>query len=1371
MIHAKHKFVLWLSLITLLFPTYSLADNNLIPLVPGGFTVDTIATEPHVTNPCVMAFDQKGRLFIGQGPQWRGPTPKTQGDRVDILIDDDNDGKTDRVKTFAKGFNSIQGLAWRGNDLYVANAPDLTIVRDLDNDDIADEYIRLYTGLGNLEHSLHGLNFAPDGKLYMSKGNSRGYNTHKQLAPKAFRELWGLPSPEGAPDYPPVQTFTKDNYQRNYHTPADDWGRQGGILRADPDGKHLEIISRGFRNPWDITYDDGFNWFGTDNDQTQGDKLVAPFYRANFGWGHTWSYHWTGHNHLPTVPTSGPLFEGSGAGVIHYHARQFPEEYQNVFFVNDWLQRKVYLVKPEWTGAQLRMKGEKLQVFAHAEGARTMPRSAGRLFDPTDIEVGPDGALYILSWGRNYGGTVKKGKQTDEGRVYRIRYTNNTLTKWQHSKRDKPLSTWTIAELLEDFAQSIPTWRTNAQLELIKRAKQPNATVSQQLTDHLSQNKLTKSQRTWILWTLAQSNLNDKTLDEYFTSLLNSDASLNDKIQSIRILAHRVKHRESKPTLPNIIAQLIQHKNPRLRFEAIQAIHQSQYTPFSINIINQLPNEEDRIAYYAAWNALRDLLDTPTKESLLQHKKPSVRLAGFLALTADEQLKPQLGIKLRHDADPTLAELAESWVTKTGAAKPLLTITPPPGDYNKIIQVTLTNATPNTTIHYTLDGSTPVQTSAVYKTPITINKNTSLKAVVIKNRVDFSKVYTTDYTINQFKPLTPTPFITNLKANSPHPYRVDYEGLALGNNHYTDRQYVFTKVPDALTNLPYIQTANNDDRTITNNLITFESTRPLTLYLAMDTRIDTLPQWMQTSQKQGFQPTDFSITTTDSTFKLYRKSFPPGKITLGGNMNKSDESPRGNYLVILDYQLLQPQTQPVTMQQVLNKLKTASPERGRELFIHTKGAGCITCHQIEKRGNLFGPDLSQLGENASAEGIIESILKPSATITEGFSLITIEMKDGGSHAGIILQESALNLKLALPDGSTTDILKNEIKSRHALLVSPMPPGYSQMMSPQQIADITAWLMSTRTITGKKGFWFKEFDTRLDIYLDNQHITTYLKSHPVLTRRALVNFKTPSGIQVTRNFPPKRPEDIDPGYTGENGIIHPHMHPGLWIGFGDLNGHDYWRLKAKVIFDGFTDSPKGTDNTATFTTRNHYYTTDQQSIVCTQTTTYKLQRIEQGLLMNIDAHFKSDDHDFYFGDQEESGLAVRIASPLRVTGGNGTILNDRGEKNGQQIWGKPAKWMNYGGTLNNKHVGVMIVPNPENPRPSWLHARDYGVVAINPFPKQPKERRQPYVKTHVKQGTTFKLSYAVIIYEQPTNTTNTTQNHQSLHQQALESYKP
>ena len=64
---------------------------------------------------------------VGMGPQYRSPKPDTKGDSVWILIDEDHDGSADRRIEFAKGLNCIQGLAWRGDELWIANAPDLTI--------------------------------------------------------------------------------------------------------------------------------------------------------------------------------------------------------------------------------------------------------------------------------------------------------------------------------------------------------------------------------------------------------------------------------------------------------------------------------------------------------------------------------------------------------------------------------------------------------------------------------------------------------------------------------------------------------------------------------------------------------------------------------------------------------------------------------------------------------------------------------------------------------------------------------------------------------------------------------------------------------------------------------------------------------------------------------------------------------------------------------------------------------------------------------------------------------------------------------------------------------------------------------------------
>lgn len=197
-----------------------------LPEVPPGFEISLFAGEPFIYKPTSLCFDEQGRMFVGQGPQYHLSQVIEEPDSVVMLLDTNGDGVADERKVFATGFNSIQGLAWKGDALYVANSPELTVVRDRDGDGVADEYVVVYTDLGNHEHAIHGLNWAPDGRLYMTKGNSKGHNQPEKhdgrVAPKAFRELWDVAHPPGAPDIPAPRVFTADTYRKSFHHPADD---------------------------------------------------------------------------------------------------------------------------------------------------------------------------------------------------------------------------------------------------------------------------------------------------------------------------------------------------------------------------------------------------------------------------------------------------------------------------------------------------------------------------------------------------------------------------------------------------------------------------------------------------------------------------------------------------------------------------------------------------------------------------------------------------------------------------------------------------------------------------------------------------------------------------------------------------------------------------------------------------------------------------------------------------------------------------------------------------------------------------------------------------------------------------------------------
>ena len=1217
------------------------------PIVAEDLAVSLFARDPIVRNPCSLTFDSQGRPCVGMGPQYRSPDPDTEPDSVWILKDQDKDGLVDARHKFATGFNSIQGLAWKGDWLWIANAPDLTRVRDTDGDDVADEYVRVYTDLGNLEHGLHGLNFGPDGRLYMSKGNSKGLSIiPDRLAPRSFRELWGIEVPPGTPEPQPT-IFTAASYQKNYQNPRDDWGVTGGILRCNDDGSNLEIISRGFRNPWDIAFDNRFDWLGTDNDQTMGDKIFTPFFGSHFGWGHPWSYDWKGDGHLPTAPSSGPLFEGSGAGVIHCAIPGYPNNYNNVFFINDWLNREIFIYRSRWDGAWRKPDRLQLEVLAHAGGGRSMPLSKGRSFDPVDIEMGPDGAIWITSWGRQYGAHYENNKLANEGRIYRLWPRNYSPS---YPSRD----TLTVEGLIADLGSHLPAWRTNAQEELIRRGK----SVESSLRAALRKPDLSVALETWLVWTIGRINP-----DGWF------EENTNRKVQSIRVATFNGR-------LHPAIQQALSDKEPKVRLAAVIALRELRSSDSTAALLNLAARESDRIVYYAAWGALMDLLPENQRKTLLGDRRASIRLAALLGLLEEDALSKKEIETYTKDQNTAIADLS---ARRLGGK------------------------------HQFEHRGRPLAATGQVQPP---------------------------------EPLA-IPF-SNVRASSGHAYRA--ATLHRGAACYTDRSYLLTRIPPELEGLTFLQTACADAESESGITVSLNLKYPSTVYLIDDARAESMPRWARSQWKS----TSLVIEGNDpKRMKVYRAELPSGPLSLGASRD-GIKARKGNYIIAVQPHILAPDGKVATVESVLPLLEGANLERGQDLFFSMHGANCASCHQVKGRGKNHAPDLSEIGSRASARMLLESILNPSASIVEGFAAQFISTHSGESYTGVVLKETGKRITMAMLGGTTSEIERADILSRESLSISAMPPGFGAIMNRQQLADLTAWLMNLKkpeTITdNEEKFKFREEGAQLHLQLGKTQIATYILAHEQLTRRAFVNMRTPSGIQVTRNFPARRPDDLDPSSRDAERIIHPLMHPGLWMSFGWIDGNDYWRLTSKVKFEKYLERPTSSGREASFSTRDRYLNREGTGTVCLQDTSYRFRRIPAGIEITWKATFYNDDRDFLFGDQEESGLALRIASPLRVKGGNGRILNNRGEENGTGTWGRNFRWIDYSGVVKGKRAGIMVIPHPENSRRSWSHSRDYGLLASNPFQKQPDERREPYITTNVKKGQKFKLAYTIVLHE-------------------------
>ena len=262
--------------------------------------------------------------------------------------------------------------------------------------------------------------------------------------------------------------------------------------------------------------------------------------------------------------------------------------------------------------------------------------------------------------------------------------------------------------------------------------------------------------------------------------------------------------------------------------------------------------------------------------------------------------------------------------------------------------------------------------------------------------------------------------------------------------------------------------------------------------------------------------------------------------------------------------------------------------------------------------------------------------------------------------------------------------------------------------------------------------------RLRIDAGSTTITTYVYSDEEIPRPYFTNVRSPSGVQVTRHHPPR---------PGKDSTDHPTYHPGIWLAFGDIGGADFWRNRAAVQHIDFVEQPRCKQNKLSFTVKNRYV--DEDRVICTEVCRHQIVATGIGYLLTYESAFRSDDEPFAFGDQEEMGLGVRVASGIRVTGGNGRIINSDGHKNEKGVRGTNADWVDYSGTIGQERAGMLVMPDPANFRRSWYHARNYGFVAANPFGRNALTGNKKS-RVEVKPGETFKLGYGIFIYATPTD---------------------
>lgn len=477
-------------------PPLPAEESTKLIQLPPGFEMQLFASEPDITNPIAMSWDELGRLWIVESVDYPNTFRETDGasnDRIKICEDTDGDGRADKFTIFADSLNIPTGIVFANGGVIVSMAPDFLFLKDTDGDDVADERKVIVSGWGKWD------THAGPSNLHYGFDN----------------KIWGVVGYAGF-------IGKIDSLNRQFGP---------GLYRFNVDGSGLEFLGNTTNNTWGLGFSENNDAFISTANNTHSAYYSMPQQTVErFMTGNPEGVnpiqkietHYHSHALTPNI-RQWDSFGGftSSAGHNLYTARTYPQEYWNrVAFVCEPTVRLVHraVIEPDGAG------------FTESDNWNLVAGS-DEWFGPVQAGVGPDGHVWIADWynfillhnipNPNFleyvlptewmktgvgNAVITPVRSNSHGRIYRVVYKNGKPTEYPKLSKNDPEGLITALKNDNMF------WRMHAQRMLVELGDRTVAGGLLELVDNRSLDAIgLNTAAVHALWTLHGIGLLDGT--------------------------------------------------------------------------------------------------------------------------------------------------------------------------------------------------------------------------------------------------------------------------------------------------------------------------------------------------------------------------------------------------------------------------------------------------------------------------------------------------------------------------------------------------------------------------------------------------------------------------------------------------------------------------------------------------------------------------------------------------------------------------------------------------------------------------------------------------------------------------------------------